>query len=116
MRLSFQGLACPRGLGCRFRLLIGSALLQIALSAFARYLRSCALFGRRQIHACPPGFRKSNCDRLLWRTRSVLALPNMLDLLAHKFACLRSRGLPLNLVPLRSFDRLFFLAFSPPEG
>jgi hypothetical protein len=84
------------------------AFLQIPFRTFASGFRCRAFLWRGKIHARPPGFRESNSDRLLWGSRSMLTLPNVLHLLAYEFACLRGWSFPFRLIPLRPLNRFLF--------
>jgi hypothetical protein len=107
------------GAGARTRSLLGSSLpgAQRPLRTLAGLLRGFALFGRWDSHARAPRLREAYRDRLLWRTRSVFALSNVVDLLAHEFTGLRARSLPFALAPAGPFDGLLLrqaYASSPP--
>jgi hypothetical protein len=52
--------------------------------------------------------RQPDRDRLFGRSRSVLAFPDMVHLLAHEFTRLRGGGFARALVATRSFERFFF--------
>ncbi len=61
---------------------------------------------RGERHARPPRLRQSDRDRLLRRARAVLALANVIHLLAHELAGRRRRRLARREVLLRLVHRL----------
>ena len=68
-----------------------------ALRALACLLGYLALLGRRQVHACASCLRQSDRDRLPGRSRAVLALADVMNLLADEFSSLCGRRLPWRL-------------------
>ena len=72
------------------------------------YLRKSSLTRRRKIYPGPARFGQANRDRLLRRSRAVLAFANVFHLLTHKFTRLRARRFAFSFVFFRSFDRLLF--------
>src|SRR5262249_32953445 len=74
----------------------------------ARYLRCAARFRRRQLHPCPASLRQSDCNRLLRRSSSVLAFPDVFHFLADKFSCLCAGGLAHAPVPRGTLQSPFF--------
>ena len=83
----------------------------LSLSRIARRLalHFCAAALRwRQLHTGTPRLRKSYSDCLLRRTRPVLSFSHVMDLLPHKFSCLRAGRLAF----ARVFPRfLLYLSF-----
>src|SRR5262245_38157869 len=57
-----------------------------------------ALRGTAQLHTGAPRLRQPDCDRLLRRTRAVLAFADVMDLFAHELAGLRRGRLALPFV------------------
>src|SRR5437763_17201222 len=93
-----------------------------AARVFGAALGRCFRAPRRtQLHAGPPRLGQPDRNRLLGRTRSVLAFADVMHLFANEFARLRARRLSLPLVApcapqralLRHLSSLFRL---PPEG
>src|SRR5205085_4564078 len=78
-----------------------------ALGALAGLLRGLSLPRRRQIDAGAPGLGQTDRDRLLARSRAVLALADVVHLLANEFPRLRRRRLAFALVPFGTFERFF---------
>src|SRR4029450_9233028 len=93
-RFAFRRRAVPSGVG--------------PLRALARPLRSLALLWRFQIDAGPTCFGKPNCDGLLCRASPMFSLANMVNLLAHKLACLGAGRFSFPLVLLRACDGFLF--------
>src|SRR5262245_4202593 len=62
----------------------------------------------RQLHPGAPRLREADRDRLLGRARAVLALADMVDLLAHELAGLGARRLALAGVLAGALDGSFF--------
>src|SRR5207244_1625659 len=79
---------------------------QIAPRPPARAGRRRSRAGRWQLDARPPRFRQADGDRLLRRARAVLALADMVDLLAHELARLRRGRLALRRILPGAPDRL----------
>src|SRR5262249_28259084 len=55
-----------------------------ALGGFSGALARLTRGRRCERHPCAPGFREPNGDRLFRRARAVLALADVMDLLAHE--------------------------------
>lgn len=72
-----------------------------------RPLRNGSFLGRRQVDAGPSSLRQADRDGLLAGTRTVLALADVLHLLAYEFPSLRRRCLALLPVPTRPFECSF---------
>src|SRR5512147_1959802 len=87
----------PRPLA-RHRPLAAMALLALASGALPSLLGRRALLRHRQIDAGTPRLRETDGDGLLGRTGAVLALADVVDLLADELAGLGARRLPLSLV------------------
>src|SRR6188474_1313767 len=75
--------------------------------------RACRRFA--QLDAGPARLRQPDRDRLLRRSRAVLALADMMDLFADELAGLRGRCFPLTFVAPRAFQR-FLLWHQPLRG
>src|SRR5512134_1462756 len=67
-------------------------------------LRRRSLRRRRELHACAPRLRQADGDRLFRRARPVLALPDVLDFLAHELTGLRAWRLAFTLGLLGSLN------------
>src|SRR5207237_7223903 len=79
----------------------------------ARRLPACtsrrgALLRRREFDAGAPRLGETDRDRLFGRSRAMLALADVMHLLAHEFAGLSTRCFPFALVLVRAFDRFSF--------
>src|SRR5438067_2925408 len=81
-------------------------LREVALRLAARPRGRLPASGRWQLHSRAARLRQADRDGLLRRTRAVLALPNVVHLLAHELASLRRRRLALRGVFLRAVDGL----------
>jgi hypothetical protein len=84
----------------------GAALCEIALC-----LALCSLpaaFWRRQFYSGPPRLGQTNGDRLLGRSGTVFAFPNVFHFFAHKLSRLSGRRFPFTFVLARTFDCFFF--------
>src|SRR5207302_9950272 len=84
------------------------ARLQVALGCAPGRLLRLAFLGRRQVDARTARLRQADRDRLRGRAGAMLALADVLDLLAHELAGLRAGRLALALVALRAFDGFLF--------
>src|SRR5262245_10619793 len=58
-----------------------------------------------ELYSGTTGFRKTDGDGLLRRTRAVFAFSDVVHLLAHELAGLRRARFPLFLVPFGAFQR-----------
>jgi hypothetical protein len=74
------------------RALPGAVRARRALPCACRCLALARWF---QFDAGSPGLREADCDRLFRRSSTMLALADVLHLLAHELACLGCRGFPL---------------------
>ena len=80
------------------------------------FLRSGALPRRRKLDAGAAGLGKPDRDGLLGGSGAVLPFPHVVDLFPNEFTRLGRGGLPLALVPLRSFPSGSFRhAVLPPS-
>src|SRR5438270_9495807 len=84
----------------------GAATTQVAAGPGAHLLGSPAAFRRSELDAGAARFGKPNGDSLLRRARSVLALSNVMHLLANKFAGLSARRFALALILVCAFQCL----------
>src|SRR2546425_2721113 len=98
------GVAGPRAL----------ALLVGARRTPSRPPRGVSLRRRLQLHPGPPCLGQRDGDRLLHRPGTVLALADVLDLLADELAGLSGRGLPLALRLAGPLDRCLSWHVRPP--
>jgi hypothetical protein len=92
-----------------------AALLVVASCAFPGPLRGLPFSRRRQVHTSLPRLRQANGDRLLRRTRAVLAFTDVMDLLPHELSRLGRRALAGTLRGPCPFDRGFRRHETPPE-
>src|SRR5207302_8450595 len=83
-----------------------AATTQVAAGAGAHLLGGPATFGRSELDAGAARFGKPNGDSLLRRARSVLALADVVHLLANKFARLRAGRFSLALLLVCAFQGL----------
>jgi hypothetical protein len=67
-----------------------------------------AAFWRRQFYSGPPRLGQTNGDRLLGRSGTVFAFPNVFHFFAHKLSRLSGRRFPFTFVLARTFDCFFF--------
>jgi hypothetical protein len=65
------------------------------------------LFGCREIHPGPTCFRKTDRHRLLGRTRTALAIVQMLYLFSYEFAGLRRGSFAFALIALNALKDFF---------
>jgi hypothetical protein len=103
--------------GGRDALLALAARLEGALRAAAGLLGSASLLRRLELHAGAPRLGEADRDRLLGRSRPVLAFTDVVHLPAHELAGLRGWSLSLALVLFRAFDRFLLghdLVVLPP--
>jgi hypothetical protein len=87
-----------------------------ARRALSRLLGRFAFGGRRELHSRAPRLRKTNGDRLLRIAHAMFALPDLVNLRAHKFTSLCARGFSLAGVTPRAIDGPFIrheIIFSP---
>lgn len=82
--------------------------LQVSFCRMLRTRARLARFRRRERHASAPRLREPDRDRLLARARTMLALPDVIHLLAHELASGSARALALLQIPLRSLHGLLF--------
>ena len=78
-----------------------------------------ALRARRRLpemNAGAPRFRQPNRDRLLRRSRAVLALTDVVHLFANELTSLRRRRLPLPFIAPRALQRRLFRHSCPPRA
>src|SRR5262245_34258281 len=86
------------------RALVLARLISI-FGAFPCALLDLAFLRRLEAHAGAPRLGEADGNGLLGRAGAVLAAADLVDLLAHEFACLRRRRLALALVLPGPFDR-----------
>jgi len=67
-----------------------------------------AAFWGRQLYSGSPRFGETNCYRLLRRSGTVFAFPNVFHFFAHELASLSGRRLAFALVFARAFNYFFF--------
>src|SRR5438067_532206 len=91
-----------------------AATTQVAAGAGAHLLGGPATFGRSELDAGAARFGKPNCNSLLRRARSVLALANVMHLLANKFARLSAGRFALALILVCAFQCLLLWHGYPP--
>ena len=101
---------------CRRRFRGPTTARERILRTSARLGGSLSLLRRRQLHAGATRLREADGDRLLGRPCAMLALANMVYLLAHELARLRGRCLALTRIRTPSLQRPFFPACFLPMG
>jgi hypothetical protein len=97
---------CARAFSGRLFATPGAALCKIAF-----YLPLCSLLAalwRRQFYSGSSRLGQTNGDRLLWRSGTMLAFPNMFYFLAYKLASLSAGRFAFALIFARSFYCFFF--------
>src|SRR5207253_3152549 len=113
---SFQGAmnrTRPLGRGWALRRCTVAARIG-ALGTLARPFAGFAFPRRRQIYARAPCLRQTDGDRLLGRTRSMLAFADVVHFLAHKLTGLCRGRLPLALILPRPLERFSLWHGVPP--
>ena len=81
--------------------------LGVSFSLLPCFLGNSSFTRQWQLYPGTPRFRESDSDRLSGGARAVLALANMFNLFANKFARLGRRRLTLCLILAGTFDSLF---------
>src|SRR5687768_14086583 len=85
-----------------------------ALRAPPRLVGNTAFLGWGKVHARLPRLGESDGDRLLGRSRSMLAFTNVVELLANELAGLGARCFALALGLARPLDGLLLWHGNPP--
>src|SRR5262249_35593204 len=88
--------------------------LELPFRAPAGALRGTPALGRPELHAGPACLRQPDRDRLLGRPSAVLALADVVHLLANELACLRGRCLTLAPISLGALDGFLLRHDAPP--
>src|SRR5438270_2203273 len=92
--------------GARWPLSSRAATTQVAAGPGAHLLGGPATFGRSELDSGAARFGKPNGNSLLRRARSVLALADVVHLLANKLTRLRARRFALALILVCAFQCL----------